>query len=69
MQKQVQQQIEKHKDHKHFKMQSNDVMVTVETLQKDKWVAEEAELNDGFINLNKYEKPLIFMIDLTFTYL
>jgi len=50
-------------------MQSNDVMVTVETLQKDKWVAEEAELNNGFINLNKYEKPLIFMIDLTFTYL
>ncbi len=44
-------------------------MVTIQTLQKDKWEVDEAELNDGFINLNKYEKPLIFIIDLTFTYL
>lgn len=42
-------------------------MVSIQTLEKDKWAVDEAELNEGYINLNKYEKPLIFIIDLTFT--
>lgn len=50
-------------------MHSNDVIVTIQTLQKDKWAINENESNNGFINLNKYEKPLIFIIDLTYTYL
>jgi hypothetical protein len=46
-----------HQDHKPNKMQSNDVMTTEITSKKDKWVTDESKLNDGFINLNKYEKP------------
>ena len=49
--------IEKQKEHSHLKLLNNEVIVSLETLKKDQWIgAEQSELIEDKIYLNKYEK-------------